>query len=364
MIDERRGLVLVGDCRERLRELPAESVQCVVTSPPYWQLRDYGAEGQLGLEPTPQAFVAALVDVFREVRRVLRRDGTCWVNMGDTYTGARCGSLGGSSLTSQTAQIASRKARHALALRDGSNRKRAGAVPDKSLVGTPWRFALAMQDDGWVLRSDIIWHKPNPMPESVRDRPTRAHEYVFLFSRGQRYYYDAAVIAEPLLHPADSTAEDAARVLAPSSHGADAEAGTGRPRRAHADNEERAVGVVHPDDAVGSRALRRVPARARSAVHRCGHASRRRRAGSVRGYGDDAGDRDHARSRRGRLRDQRGVLAHHRAPSARDAADAAGRAQQLPSTASDPIAIAHDRSVPGRARTSGRRLRRPLGSMT
>lgn len=213
MIDARRGLVLVGDCRERLRELPAESVQCVVTSPPYWQLRDYGAEGQLGLEPTPQAFVAALVDVFREVRRVLRRDGTCWVNMGDTYTGARCGSLGGSSLTSQTAQIASRKARHALALRDGSNRKRAGAVPDKSLVGTPWRFALAMQDDGWVLRSDIIWHKPNPMPESVRDRPTRAHEYVFLFSRGQRYYYDAAAIAEPLLHPADSTAEDAARAF-------------------------------------------------------------------------------------------------------------------------------------------------------
>ena len=178
MRDARAGLVLVGDCRERLRELPAESMQCVVTSPPYWQLRDYGAGGQLGLEPTPQAFVAALVDVFREVRRVLRCDGTAWVNMGDTYIAGM-----------------------------------ASGLPPKSLVGTPWRFALAMQDDGWVLRSDIVWHKPNPMPESVRDRPTRAHEYVFLFAKKERYYYDAAAIAEPLLHPADSTAEDAARAF-------------------------------------------------------------------------------------------------------------------------------------------------------
>lgn len=192
----------MGDCRETLRSLETESVQCVVTSPPYWQLRDYGVNGQLGLEPTPQAFVAALVDVFREVRRVLRRDGTAWVNMGDTYQSDSKwgGSTGGKHAKDLHGETIHR-ARHVTGL------------PDKSLVGTPWRFALAMQDDGWVLRSDIVWHKPNPMPESVRDRPTRAHEYVFLFAKGQRYYYDAPAIAEPLLHPADSTAEDAARAF-------------------------------------------------------------------------------------------------------------------------------------------------------
>lgn len=207
--DARRGLVLVGDCRETLRSLETESVQCVVTSPPYWQLRDYGADGQLGLEPTPAAFVASLVDVFREVRRVLRRDGTCWVNMGDTYVAGMSGGFS-STVTSHRNHRSTQAAHVAMG---GRRHRLVSGLPPKSLVGTPWRFALAMQDDGWILRSDIVWHKPNPMPESVRDRPTRAHEYVFLFSRGQRYYYDAAAIAEPLLHPADSTAEDAARAF-------------------------------------------------------------------------------------------------------------------------------------------------------
>lgn len=199
----------MGDCRERLRELPAESVQCIVTSPPYWQLRDYGAVGQLGLEETPQAYVANLVGVMREVRRVLRHDGTAWVNIGDCYLGGRTGGVSASTITSGR----NHRAAALVADRMSKRHRSAGALPPKSLVGVPWRFAFAMQDDGWILRSDIIWHKPNPMPESVRDRPTRAHEYLFLFSQSTRYVYDAAAIAEPLLYPAEATAEDASRAF-------------------------------------------------------------------------------------------------------------------------------------------------------
>lgn len=214
-----RAQILVGDALERLRELPDESVHCVVTSPPYWALRDYGTgtweggnpecehrhvnarpdhsssemygtrgeqkwaaaaaspmrgtcnrcgavrvDAQLGLEDTPEAYVARLVEVFREVRRVLRSDGTAWVNLGDTYIGGRLNVAG---------------------------------LKPKDLVGIPWRAALALQADGWWLRSDVIWHKPNPMPESVRDRPTRAHEYLFLLTKSGEYHYDQQAIAEP-----------------------------------------------------------------------------------------------------------------------------------------------------------------------
>ncbi|UJR81462.1 DNA-methyltransferase [Sandaracinus amylolyticus] len=188
MIDAtRKGLVLVGDCRARLRELPDESVHCVVTSPPYWGLRDYGVEGQLGLEESPHEFVEKLVEVFREVRRVLRSDGTCWVNLGDSYAGNPGGFQG------KHGQRASRTFTARI-----DTKKRGHGLKPKDLVGIPWRVALAMQDDGWWLRSDIIWSKPNPLPESVTDRPTKSHEYLFLLTKSERYFYDADSIRTPL----------------------------------------------------------------------------------------------------------------------------------------------------------------------
>ncbi len=165
-----RSSITTGDALTELRKMPAQSVNCCVTSPPYWGLRDYGVKGQLGLEPTPQLFVAHMVEVFREVRRVLRDDGTLWLNLGDSYTGGGPHhgqkSLGKSGTNRGTHQAEF----HAPA---------PGLKP-KDLVGIPWRVAFALQADGWYLRSDIIWHKPNPMPESVTDRPTKAHEYLFL----------------------------------------------------------------------------------------------------------------------------------------------------------------------------------------
>jgi DNA modification methylase len=174
-----------GDNREVMRTLPAESVQCVVTSPPYWGLRDYGTPGQLGLEPTPEAYVAAMVDVFREVRRVLRPDGTLWLNLGDSYAAAR------------SYQVTDSK--H-IDVGNTMPAKVPEGLKPKDLVGIPWRVAFALQVDGWYLRSDIIWAKPNPMPESVTDRPTKSHEYLFLLSVSERYHYDADAIREPSIH--------------------------------------------------------------------------------------------------------------------------------------------------------------------
>lgn len=179
--------ILQGDCREVLRTLPDESVHCVVTSPPYFGLRDYGVAGQIGLEPTPAAFVEQMVAVFREVRRVLRPDGTLWLNIGDSY--ANDGKWGGHTGGKHV------KALHASPI--GRNKKYTGMKP-KDLIGIPWRVAFALQADGWYLRQDIIWSKPNPMPESVQDRCTKAHEYLFLLSKSATYHYDAAAIAEPL----------------------------------------------------------------------------------------------------------------------------------------------------------------------
>jgi DNA modification methylase len=186
-----RWHVLVGDVREQLATLPDASVQCCVTSPPYWGLRDYGVDGQIGLEPTPELYVAALVAVFWEVRRVLADDGVLWVNLGDSYAGG-----GGFSASAPTAAT-SKSGRYGStgALIKGGIRP-FGNVKPKDLVGIPWRVAFALQADGWYLRSDIIWSKPNPMPESVTDRPTKSHEYVFLLSKQARYYYDAKAIAE------------------------------------------------------------------------------------------------------------------------------------------------------------------------
>lgn len=197
--------IRTGDCRTVLKELESASVQCCVTSPPYWGLRDYGCDGQIGLESEPKIYVEEMVKVFREVWRVLRDDGTLWLNLGDSYSGSGkggnpdegkqatnkgsqpIGTLYGK--TGETARMA--------AVTNVSRRVCAelGMRP-KNLIGIPWRVALALQADGWNLRNDIIWHKPNPMPESVTDRCTRAHEYIFLLTKADRYYFNAEAIRE------------------------------------------------------------------------------------------------------------------------------------------------------------------------
>lgn len=186
--------ILVGDCLELLQQMPDQSINCCVTSPPYFGLRDYGVDGQIGLEETPAEFIARLVDVFREVRRVLRNDGTCWVNMGDSYASVAGGyAPSGSKGKHDTVSSSTRGA-----VLHGRRRNPPSGLKHKDLMGIPWRLAFALQEDGWYLRQDIIWHKPNPMPESVRDRCTKAHEYLFLLSKSRRYYFDQAAISEPL----------------------------------------------------------------------------------------------------------------------------------------------------------------------
>lgn len=181
--------IITGDCRDVLRTLPDRSIHCVVTSPPYFGLRDYGVDGQIGLEPTPSEFVAEIVAVFRELRRVLRDDGTLWLNLGDSYSGGggfspdTPSNLGGAKQTTQSSRLY-------------KGRSPTHGLKPKDLIGIPWRVAFALQDDGWYLRQDIIWSKPNPMPESVTDRCTKAHEYLFLLSKSQRYHFDAEAIAE------------------------------------------------------------------------------------------------------------------------------------------------------------------------
>lgn len=181
--------ILSGDCIQKMRSLAEASVHCCITSPPYFGLRDYGHAGQIGLEATPEAYVEKLVDVFREVRRVLRDDGTLWLNIGDSYNNFR-------SQMGPGQQIHGREKMNGKPA-EKSRRRGWRSLKEKDLVGIPWRVAFALQSDGWYLRQDIIWHKPNPMPESVTDRCTKAHEYVFLLSKSARYHFDAAAIKEP-----------------------------------------------------------------------------------------------------------------------------------------------------------------------
>jgi DNA modification methylase len=189
-----------GDCLEVLRTMADESVQCCVTSPPYWGLRDYGHDGQIGLEPTPAAYVGRMVEVFREVRRVLREDGTLWLNLGDSYSG---GKTGRDDADRDQRLRGVGNGYHEDTVYKNKPRPVPNGLKPKDLVGIPWRVAFALQADGWYLRQDIIWHKPNPMPESVTDRCTKAHEYVFLMAKSQRYYYDAEAISEPALTAGD-----------------------------------------------------------------------------------------------------------------------------------------------------------------
>ena len=181
--------IIAGDCIEGMRTLPDASVHCCVTSPPYWGLRDYGHERQIGLESTPDAYVARMVEVFREVRRVLREDGTLWLNLGDSY--ANTGKSGEGKQGARWEKSGGRTDDCS-----GTFKYAQPGLKPKDLVGIPWRVAFALQADGWWLRQDIIWHKPNPMPESVRDRCTKAHEYVFLLTKSERYYYDADAVSE------------------------------------------------------------------------------------------------------------------------------------------------------------------------
>ena len=192
----------LGDCRESMRAMPARSIHTCVTSPPYFGLRDYGHDGQIGLEQTPDEYVAKLVEVFREVRRVLRDDGTLWLNLGDSYAAQRGGThqpaetLGGGKHGKTTDGERVNRDRF-----DGYNPTRnasAIGLKHKDLIGIPWRVAFALQADGWYLRQEIIWAKPNPMPESVKDRCTKSHEQIFLLSKSAKYYFDHEAIKEPV----------------------------------------------------------------------------------------------------------------------------------------------------------------------
>jgi len=204
----------IGDCVQSLKTMPDESVACCVTSPPYFGLRDYGHDGQIGLESTPDAYVAKIVEVFREVRRVLKKDGTLWLNLGDSYAGSGRGLMGDGTPSDRGEA------------KQGTNRGTTigsfvhveTGLKSKDLIGIPWRVAFALQADGWWLRQDIIWHKPNPMPESVQDRCTKAHEYIFLLSKSAKYWFDAEAISQPL---AETSVQRLAQSNLPNQNGSD-----------------------------------------------------------------------------------------------------------------------------------------------
>lgn len=206
--------LLLGDAGtpETVASVPDGCVQSIITSPPYFGLRDYGEADQLGAEPSVDEYVNRLVEVFSGLRRVLADNGTVWLNLGDTYTAAPGGRRGGNSAFRNRAVSEAQTAVSAT-----GSRRPGVALPRKSLIGVPWRVAIALQDDGWTLRSDIIWHKPNAMPESVKDRPGQAHEHLFLLAKSPKYYYDAEAIAEPL---SAATVQDMARRKSMTNKGA------------------------------------------------------------------------------------------------------------------------------------------------
>ena len=188
-----KDTILYGDCRETLKNLTNSSVQMCVTSPPYYGLRDYGGEkNQIGQEQSPEDFIDELVKVFREVRRILKDDGTLWLNIGDSYYNYRPSK--GKSYPKQTVS----KTKQDLPDYSSKRNNKLSNLKEKDLIGIPWMLAFALRADGWYLRQDIIWHKPNPMPESVKDRCTKSHEYIFLLSKSKKYYYDNEAIKEPV----------------------------------------------------------------------------------------------------------------------------------------------------------------------
>jgi len=217
--------ILTGDCIEKMAGLPDGSVNCCVTSPPYYGLRDYGVDGQIGLEESPEAYVAQMVEVFRGVKRLLRGDGTLWLNLGDTYSGSNSNNTSITNGDTLSAKMGQGK----------SYRKKPIGVIDglkpKDLIGIPWMVAFALRADGWYLRQDIIWHKPNPMPESVTDRCTKAHEYIFLMSKSARYYYDVDAIKEDTITPLrDREKNNGESAVDTKLRGCDSHCGTGENR--------------------------------------------------------------------------------------------------------------------------------------
>jgi DNA modification methylase len=189
-------MIIQGDALGVLKLLEDESVNCCVTSPPYYNLRDYGVDGQIGLEDTPEEYIQKLVEIFREVRRVLTKDGTLWVNIADSYAGSGKGRLGNGSAKEQTFGELNAGSRGTI---EGTLKKTVSSdCKPKDLIGIPWMLAFALRADGWYLRSDIIWAKNNPMPESVKDRCTKSHEYIFLLTKSPKYYFDDEAIAEPV----------------------------------------------------------------------------------------------------------------------------------------------------------------------
>lgn len=237
--------ILQGDCANVLWRLPADSVQCVVTSPPYWNLRDYGVAGQIGLEESLDEWVSKMVAVFREVRRVLRPDGVCWINLGDSYSGTAC-----ASLDDDQARDARKSFRRDGAAMPRSDVRAIGLKP-KDLIGQPWMVAFALRADGWWLRDAIVWHKPNPMPESVTDRCTKSYEMVFMLTKSDRYYFNAEAIKEPAsenTNPRTSVKAPDGWATHAGSHGSFHKAGRekGKTRKAYANN---GVGFGHGTDA-------------------------------------------------------------------------------------------------------------------
>jgi DNA modification methylase len=200
----------LGDCLEVLRDMDADTVQTCVTSPPYYGLRDYGHKGQIGQEETPDAYIARLVEVFREVRRVLKPDGTLWLNLGDSYAGSNQGA--GTKLPSEK-QLSNRGTNYQTTEEHKSKLSRIDGYKPKDLLMIPARVAIALQADGWYLRSEIVWHKPNPMPESVKDRPTKAHEMIYLLAKSPKYFYDAEAVLEPYTSPIDRWGGDFTRLV-------------------------------------------------------------------------------------------------------------------------------------------------------
>ena len=186
--------IICGNCLEELKKFDDKSIQCCITSPPYWNLRDYGIDEQLGLEKTPEEYVDKLVNIFREVRRILCNDWTLWLNLGDSYASSMKGSNSNGTWQDRSN---CKQGTNVGALKLPPQKASSIGLKPKDLVGIPWRVAFALQADGWYLRQDIIWHKPNPMPESVKDRCTKSHEYIFLLSKSAKYFFDTNAIKEP-----------------------------------------------------------------------------------------------------------------------------------------------------------------------